>query len=105
LRLTSLSSDNEIENFSGMPGRLHSGEASCLAIAQYRRWLLLTDDKAARQHAERLKIGVSGTLGCLILGIERDLWNLGQANTWLKAIVASGFYSPVTDLSTLVARS
>lgn len=105
LRLTSLSDDEEIALFSNMPGRLHAGEASCLAIAQHRGWFLLTDDKAARRHAEDLKIGISGTLGCLTLGIERDLWTLGQANGWLERIVASGFHSPVTDLSSLVARS
>jgi uncharacterized protein len=105
LRLTSLGDDKEIELFSNMPGRLHAGEASCLAIAQHRGWLLLTDDKAARRHAENLKIGVSGTLGCLILGIERGLWKPEQANGWLEKIVASGFHSPVTDLSALVAKS
>jgi predicted nucleic acid-binding protein len=101
LRLTSLSDDEEIELFSSMPGRLHAGEASSLAIAQHRGWLLLTDDKAARRHAENRKIAVSGTLGCLILGIEQ-VWNPDQANEWLERIVASGFHSPVTDLSALM---
>ncbi len=102
LRLTSLGDAKEIELFSNMPGRLHAGEASCLAIAQHRGWLLLTDDKAARRHAENRKVPVSGTLGCLILGIERGLWNPDQANQWLERIIASGFHSPVTDLSALV---
>jgi predicted nucleic acid-binding protein len=93
----------EIELFSSMPGRLHAGEASCLAIAQHRGWLLLTDDKAARRQAEERKVAVSGTLGCLILGIERGLWGLEQANGWLTRIVALGFRSPVKDLAGLVA--
>lgn len=105
LRLTSLSGDQEIEIFSDMPGRLHAGEASSLAIAQHRGWLFLTDDKAARRQAEARKVIVSGTLGCLIQGIERGLWSLSQANEWLERIVASGFHSPVADLSTLVAKS
>lgn len=105
LRLTGLSDDREIELFSGMPGRLHAGEASCLAIAQHRGWLLLTDDKAARRHAVDRKVPVSGTLGCLILGIERELWSLGEANECLARIIVSGFRSPVEDLSVLVARS
>jgi predicted nucleic acid-binding protein len=105
LRLTSLGDEKEIELFSSMPGRLHAGEASCLAIAQHRGWLFLTDDKAARQYAENLKIGVSGTLGCLILGIERGLWNLRQANVWLERTVAAGFHSPLTDLSALVTKA
>lgn len=105
LRLTSLGNDKEIELFSNMPGRLHAGEASCLAIAQHRGWLLLTDDKAARRHAENRKVPVSGTLGCLVLGIERGLWKPDQANQWLEGIIATGFHSPVRDLSALVAKS
>jgi predicted nucleic acid-binding protein len=105
LRLTSLADDKEIELFSRMPGRLHAGEASCLAIAQQRGWLLLTDDKAARRHAENRQVVVSGTLGCLILGIERGLWSSEQANGWLERIVTSGFRSPVADLSALVAKT
>lgn len=105
LKLTSLEGDEEISLFSSMPGQLHAGEASCLAIAEHRGWLLLTDDKAARRHAGNRKIGVSGTLGCLVLGIERSLWNLEQANEWLARIVASGFHSPLIDLSVLVEKS
>jgi predicted nucleic acid-binding protein len=104
LRLTTLRGEDEIKLFSSMPGRLHAGEASCLAIAQQRGWLLLTDDKAARQQAILRKVAVTGTVGCLILGIERGLWSLEQANGWLEKIVASGFRSPVTDLSGLVAK-
>ncbi len=102
LRLTSLNNEGEVLIFSGMPGQLHAGEASCLAIARQRNWLLLTDDKAARRHAADLKIAVSGTLGCLVLGIERNLWTLEESNDWLKRIIASGFHSPVADLSGLV---
>lgn len=102
LRLTSLSGDQEVELFSNMPARLHAGEAACLAIASRRGWLMLTDDRAARRHAEILQVATSGTLGCLILGTERALWTLDQANRWLERIVHKGFYSPVKDLSTLL---
>jgi predicted nucleic acid-binding protein len=105
LRLTSLSGDREIEIFSDMPGRLHAGEASSLAIAQHRGWLFLTDDKAARRQAGARMAIVSGTLGCLILGIERNLWSLSQANEWLEQIIRAGFHSPVADLSALIAKS
>jgi uncharacterized protein len=105
LRLTSLSNEREVLTFSSVPNQLHAGEASCLAIAQERNWLLLTDDKAARRYAADRSIAVSGTLGCLILGVERDLWTLEQSNRWLERIIASGFFSPVTDLSGLVKRS
>lgn len=105
LRLTSLKDEREVLTFSGMPGQLHAGEASCLAIARQRDWLLLTDDKAARRHAADLKVAVSGTLGCLVLGIERNLWTLEQANDWLARIIASGFHSPVRDLAALLKKT
>jgi hypothetical protein len=104
LRLTSLKDEQEVRLFSTMPGKLHAGEASCLAIAELRGWLVLTDDKAARSHAAARKVAVSGTLGTLVLGIERDLWTLQQANGWLDRIVAAGFHAPVLDLSGLVKR-
>lgn len=105
LRLTGLRNEKEIELFSGMPGRLHAGEASCLAIALHRSWLFLTDDKAARRHAADRNIAVSGTLGCLILGVERGLWTLGQADGLLERLVASGFHSPVRELASLVKKT
>ena len=105
LRLTSLKDEGEVLVFSGMPGQLHAGEASCLAIARQRHWLLLTDDKAARRQAADLKVAVSGTLGCLLLGIERNLWTLEQANGWLARIITSGFHSPVADLASLVKKA
>ena len=60
--------------------------------------------KAARRHAEDRRVAVSGTLGCLILGVERGLWSLEHANGWLERIVAAGFRSPVKNLSALVAK-
>ncbi len=63
LRLTTLNGPAELELFSALPAPLHAGEASSLAIAQKRRWLFLTDDKAARKFARQRGVAVSGTLG------------------------------------------
>jgi predicted nucleic acid-binding protein len=105
LRLTSLSTEREVLIFSGLPAQLHAGEASCLAIAQQRSWLFLTDDKAARRQADKRKVTCSGTLGCLVLGVERGLWTLDQANEQLGRIIAAGFFSPVKDLAGLVKKA
>jgi len=105
LRLTSLSTEREVMIFSGLPGQLHAGEASCLAIAQQRSWLFLTDDKAARRQAEKRKVAVSGTLGCLVLGVEGGLWTLEQANEQLARIIDAGFFSPLRDLRELVKKA
>ena len=76
--------EDELSLFSRFPSHLHRGEASCLAIAHNRSWLFLTDDKAARKAATNLGVLISGTLGCLVLGVERDLYTLEQANGWLR---------------------
>lgn len=101
LRLTSLNGDDEFRTFAEMPSGLHSGESSCLAIAQGRHWLFLSDDKAARKEAYQRGIALSGTLGCLILGIERGICSLDSANSWLRNMVDNGYRSPVSDLASL----
>jgi predicted nucleic acid-binding protein len=102
LRLTGLRDEQELRAFGAVPRSLHGGEAACLAIALRRGWVVLTDDRAARGEAERLGLPVSGTVGCLVLAVERGLCSVEQANGWLEAMIAVGYRSPVTDLTTLV---
>jgi predicted nucleic acid-binding protein len=66
IRLTSMAHEAEIGLYGELPSHLHQGEASCLVIARQRGWLLLTDDRAARDEGIRLGIMVSGSLGCLV---------------------------------------
>lgn len=101
LHLTSLE-ETELASFGTLLARLHQGEASCLAIAHRRRWTVLTDDQAARTEAQKLNIRFSGTLGCLVLLVERKLSNLEQANEWLTEMIGQGYWSPVTDLAALL---
>jgi len=102
IHLTGLQTEAELCHLGTLPRRLHKGEASCLAIAKVRHWLLLTDDMAARQEARRLRIKLSGSLGCLVLAVERELCTLDMANTWLLDMLQQGYRSPVTDLTPLV---
>jgi predicted nucleic acid-binding protein len=104
LRLTGLRDEQEVRAFGAVPRSLHGGEAACLAIALRRGWVLLTDDRAARGEAARLGLRVSGTIGCLVLAVERGLCSVEQANGWLEAMIAVGYRSPVTDLASLVRR-
>jgi uncharacterized protein len=104
LHLTSLSHEQEIRYFRELPARLHRGEMSSLAIARHRGWLLLTDDRAARIEATRLGVLVSGSLGWLVLAVERHLCSLSQANIWLQEMMRQGYRSPVTDLTPLLKR-
>ena len=100
LRLTGLRDEHELRAFAAVP-RSFGGEAACLAIALRRRWVVLTDDRGTRE-AARLGLPVSGTVGCLVLAVERGLCSVEQANGWLEAMIVVGYRSPVTDLTTLV---
>jgi hypothetical protein len=102
IQLTSMAADQELRSFHDMPARLHSGESSSLAIARHRSWLLLTDDRNARQEAMRQGIVVSGSIGCLVLAVDQGICSLSQANLWLDQMIKQGYHSPVTDLTPLI---
>lgn len=102
IRMISMNNEGELPFFGTLPKNLHSGEASCLAIARHRNWTLLTDDQAARTKALELRIRVSGTLGCLLLAVTRKHCTEAQANGYLKEMIDQGYRSPVIDLGTLL---
>jgi len=104
IHLTGMLEGEELQRFAAMPGHLHQGEASCLAIAATRDWLFLSDDKAARSEAVRLGVSLSGSVGSLVLAVERGLCSLNEANTLLTKMIQQGYRSPVTDLKDLVQR-
>jgi predicted nucleic acid-binding protein len=95
---------DELRRFGELPSRLHKGEAACLAIAEHRHWTLLTDDGAARAEAARRRIRVSGSIGCLVLAVERGLATLEQANDWLSEMIRLDYRSPITDITPLLKR-
>ena len=66
--------------------------------------MLLTDDRVARDEGNRLAITVSGSVGCLVLAVERGLCRLEQANVWLSQMIRQGYRSPVNDLTSLLKR-
>ena len=102
IHLTSLEDEQELRIFSSLPAHLHRGEASCLAISKQRGWLFLTDDQAARQEAARQGVRLSGTIGSLVLAVERGICTLGQGNSWLTDMIQRGYRSPVNDLAPLI---
>jgi predicted nucleic acid-binding protein len=64
--------------------------------------MLLTDDKAARDEARRRGIQLSGSIGCLVLAVERGHCTLTQANAWLQDMILHDYRSPVSDLTPLL---
>jgi predicted nucleic acid-binding protein len=104
VHLTSMTHEQELRYFHDLPSRLHRGEASSLAIARQRHWLVLIDDHDARQEAMQQGLLVSGSVGCLVLAVERHLCSLSQANAWLEQMIGQGYRSPVADLTPLIKR-
>jgi predicted nucleic acid-binding protein len=102
LRLTGLEGEQELRYLRECPPVLHTGEASCIAIARHRNWLLLTDDRDARREARRLGLRLSGTIGTLVAGVERKITTLDEANSWLQEMIRQRYRSPIPDLTPLV---
>jgi predicted nucleic acid-binding protein len=96
--------EDELRLLDELLQSLHQGEAVCLVIAYHRGWVLLTDDLAARQEAVRLNVRKSGSVGCLVLAVERGLCTLEEANRWLARMIAQNYRSPVTDLTPLLEQ-
>lgn len=104
IHLIGASEKEELRLLDELLQPLHPGEAACLAIAYHRNWVLLTDDLAARQEAERLNIRRSGSVGCLVLAVEHDRCPLSEANRWLARMIEQSYRSPVTDLTPLLKQ-
>lgn len=103
LRLTSFANNAELQELTTLPVSLHAGESACLAIARHRGWLLLTDDTAARKAAEQRGIAFSGTIGSLVIAVERQVCAMDTADEYLAKMIAAGYRSPYHSLSSLLA--
>jgi predicted nucleic acid-binding protein len=77
IRLTSMAEEAELGLYGELPSRLHRGEASCVVIARHRGWLLLIDDRTARDEGDRLGIIVSGSGGAWFwpLNVDFAAWS------------------------------
>lgn len=81
---------------------LGPGEASCLAIASPRRWVLATDDLAARRQAGERGVRLTGTLGILIRLVREGHLPLATANSILAEMIACRYRTPVENLDDLL---
>lgn len=88
----------------GLLDVLGRGEASCLAIAKQRQWVLATDDRKARQFATAMAVQVTGTIGLLVAAVERGIASLEEANDLLHALSDFGYFSPIAKLDDLIER-
>lgn len=86
----------------GLPERsvlraeLDPGEADSLRCAIAHDGTLATDDLAARRLAGKHDVPVTGSVGLLVVGIERGVIDVTTANEWLDTWRAErGYYAPV----------
>lgn len=78
------------------------GEAACIAVAEARGVLLLTDDRAARRVARSLALQVSGTLGVLVRLVDSAELSMSEADDLLDRMIRAGYRSPVRSLDDLL---
>lgn len=102
LHLVTLSTQAELQTFGNLLAALHSGEASCLAIASQRAWTFLSDDKTARKIGRQLHVPVSGTLGILLSLVRRGVLPFDEAESVLRRMTQFGYYSPVASLKEIL---
>lgn len=88
----------EREVFRRLNERLGRGESSCIAVAMTRGFKMLTDDLDARKYAQKFGIPVSGTIGVLVLALDKEVITKKYGNYLLSEMIKMGFYSPVESL-------
>jgi predicted nucleic acid-binding protein len=98
LELVGFDASAEEQSFREFAENLGFGEASCLALSRHRGWMVLTDDRSARQRLRHEKLPLTGTLGILKLAVEQALLSVEEGNELLHQMVAAGYYSPYDDL-------
>lgn len=94
-------SENEVAN--RLSNILGEGERSCIAVAENRKGLLVTDDRKARRIALEMGVKVTGTLGVLAVAVERSIIPLADANRYLEQMIRNGYRSPVDDIGKLLS--
>ena len=90
--------ESEMKLFSDLARFLHLGEASCIAIAEKRNWLFLTDDSDARNYALKFNVALSGTIGVLRDSVNADFITLEEGEEYHQIMVEYGYRSPIKRL-------
>jgi len=73
-----------------------------LSVAISRNFKILTDDLDARRLAQRRGIPVSGTIGVLVIAIQKGILSSDEGNAMLSKMIAKGYFSPFERLDELL---
>jgi predicted nucleic acid-binding protein len=98
LKETGLKRGEEKKLFEALSVSMGLGEASSIAVAKKRGFVLASDDRAARMEAGRLGVSMTGTLGILAKAVRTGTCDLCAADDHLKKMIEAGFFSPVRSL-------
>jgi len=94
--------EKEQTHYISLLRNLGEGEASCIACAQERAGIVVTDDRAARNHCKERNIFLSGTIGILKAACLDAILDKDQADRMLKEMISAGFYSPIQKISDIL---
>lgn len=92
----------ELEIAQQLVDALGAGERTCIAVAKSRGGLFITDDRKARQVALEMGVMVTGTLGILVIAVERKILPIDEANQLLVQMIQFGYHSPVDNLNSMI---
>jgi len=88
---------------SDIRDRLDAGEAESILGVLAHGGTVATDDLAARRVAESREIPVTGSVGLLVLGVERRHIDSETADSWLdRWRKHRGYYAPVESVAELL---
>lgn len=72
-----------------------------LLRAAFDKWMVLTDDRDARQTARNAGVLVSGTLGALMNLVHHEIVTLTDCDVLLAQMKRHGYHCPINSLSEL----
>jgi predicted nucleic acid-binding protein len=93
---------SERKIFRNLLRTLSPGKASCIACAQNRGGLVITDDKAARASCQDNNVKFTGTIGILKACCRDKTLTPKEADTVLQSMMNAGYFSPVSKISDLL---
>ena len=73
-----------------------------MAAAQARGGTVITDDRTCRSVCADMQVRVTGTVGILVAICREQVITPEEADGILEAMIARGFYSPVSRISDIL---
>jgi len=99
---TGISSSSERDTYRTLLRTLGPGEAACIAYAKHHGGIVVTDDRAAREHCRDYGLPFTGTIGILKACCRDGQLSPEDADSVLLSMIEAGYYSPVQKISNLM---